>query len=515
MVRVRSAGWWSAGRRLPAAAKATLFLPLAALGSSACAHVSAPPGGPPDSIPPALIAVVPDSYSVVPGFEDRVVFQFDEAISERNLQGAVVLYPFERRPMIDKGKAELRVRSRNGWTADRIYHLRVEPVVQDLFGNRIEAPIQYVFSTGAELTSNLVQGQVFDRITGDVLRQGRVDLVRMPDTLRYGTIADSIGNFGIRVLPTGDFFAIGYEDSNNNGRADDFDRADSARVSLGAADTITLEFQVFRHDTLGPRLATATPTDSIVVELEFDSYIDPDFELAASMVSLLALPDSSAIPVDTVLHAWQYTSWRDSVAAVQRAIRDSLAAERAAAADTAGAPPDTGARIPPDTAGAPEDTGALRAPDAANASGDAEARTPPETARPTLLDTADQRPQRVDPRPGPPAPPLPQQRGAPAQSQEEPEEPRPLPDRRIYVVAASPIPPGEVLVIVRGLRNLTGLVGDSEVTYEQPAPPEAAEEPPSEEEPSSEEGPPPEPAFPTARSTASARRRHVGMRLFP
>ncbi|MGD2217045.1 MAG: hypothetical protein PVJ64_09820, partial [Gemmatimonadales bacterium] len=58
-----------------------------------------------------------------------------------------------------------------------------------------------------------------------------------------------------------------------------------------------------------------------------------------------------------------------------------------------------------------------------------------------------------------------------------------LPDQRLYVIAAAPIPPGSYLVRVYGLLNLSGLEADSEITFEQPEPepppePLEAEEPP-------------------------------------
>ncbi|MBA3522095.1 MAG: hypothetical protein H0T90_06310, partial [Gemmatimonadales bacterium] len=47
-----------------------------------CARMEPPPGGPPDTAPPRLIATLPDSLAVVPGFDDDVEFRFDEVISE-------------------------------------------------------------------------------------------------------------------------------------------------------------------------------------------------------------------------------------------------------------------------------------------------------------------------------------------------------------------------------------------------------------------------------------------------
>lgn len=371
-----------------------------------CAHAQAPMGGPADSTPPLLIAIVPDSYAVVPGFEDRVRFQFDESISERSVQGTVTLYPLDPRPQVGKGKRELRVRPRDGWVADRIYHMRLEPNVQDLFNNRITSPIHYVFSTGVPIPDNRVRGTVIDRINGRPLRAGRVDMVRMPDTLRYGTIADSAGTFGLSALPEGEYLAIGYEDVNNNRRGDDFDRSDTARVTLMAADTLTLDFRVFRHDTVGPQLTEARPIDSVTVELQFDGYLDPDARLSTANVELFALADSTPVALDTVLHGWAYNAWRDS-----------LLRARAAARDTLGAPPDTLAPAP-------------------------------DTLAPAAV-------------PEPPEAPPPQEEAVPEARPEGP-----LPQRNLYIVTRERIPPGTHAVRVRAVLNLSGREGGGEASFE-------------------------------------------------
>ena len=482
-------------------------LALGLSGPSGCAHVAAPPGGPPDSIPPMLISILPENLSVMPGFEDEVRFEFDETISEQGIQQSVTVYPFELRPRVKKGKRELKVKPREGWVADRIYHIRVEPVVQDLFNNRIEEPIPYILSTGLPMPVNQMQGTVFDRITARPLTTGRIDFVLMPDTLRYGATVDSAGDFNFGILPTGDYLAIGYEDLNNNRRADDFDRSDTLRLSLGASDTLRLDFQVFRHDTVGPVLISAEAVDSQIVELGFDGYLDPDSVLDVRNAELLALPDSQPVALDTVLHAWAFTIWRDSVqaAALARAdslaaVADSLAAAAAAdslaaladslevAADTLAIEPDTldidtvGVALPDDTleAGPPLEIRRVEPEDAVQPPAEPEAEEPAAEQQEAEEPAAEQQ-----------------------EEPEEPEEPVALPDRRLFLIAAQPIPAGSVLVRMRGVVNLTGLVGGGEFTYEQPAPPE-----PEPEEPAEEEGPPgePPPAQRGARPSLESRR---------
>jgi hypothetical protein len=420
------------------AAAVGLFVMSTLTGLESCAHVAAPPGGPADTIPPQLIAVQPDSFAVVPGFDDDVKFEFDESLSERGIEGSTTLYPFEPRPRVKKGGRELRVRPREGWVDDRIYHIRVGPVIADLFQNTIEKPIEYVISTGPPIPPNRLEGTVYDRITAKPLPGGRVDMVRLPDTLRYGGVADSVGTYELGMLPVGEYLAIGYEDVNGNREADDFDRSDTVNVSLADADTLTVDFQVFHHDTVGPNLVDVEAIDTLIVELTFDGYLDPETPLSTANFQIFALDDSTPIPLDTVLHAWQYTAWRDSIQAARRA----AAAAAAAAADTLGVEPDT-------LVGAPDT---------------AEAGAPPQIEEPA--DT------------------VPREEGQ-GEGEDEGEEPTVLPDQRVYVVAARRIPPGAHVVRFSAVLNLDQLAGEGEAEFEPVEPPPEA--------PSEEEQPPPDP----------------------
>src|SRR2546425_12630639 len=57
-------------------------LALAALALAACAKLGDPPGGPPDTTPPTVVAVRPESGAVVPDFHGDAVVQFDEVSAE-------------------------------------------------------------------------------------------------------------------------------------------------------------------------------------------------------------------------------------------------------------------------------------------------------------------------------------------------------------------------------------------------------------------------------------------------
>src|SRR2546427_7443308 len=69
--------------------------------SGGCASVGTPPGGPPDSAPPRILHVRPESGAVVPKYGGDVVIQFDETVDE--MPGAGTAGGLERRGVLAAG----------------------------------------------------------------------------------------------------------------------------------------------------------------------------------------------------------------------------------------------------------------------------------------------------------------------------------------------------------------------------------------------------------------------------
>src|SRR2546428_1463977 len=55
---------------------------LVAAALAACANQGEPPGGPPHTVPPQVVRVVPESGAVLPDLKGDAVIQFDEVIDE-------------------------------------------------------------------------------------------------------------------------------------------------------------------------------------------------------------------------------------------------------------------------------------------------------------------------------------------------------------------------------------------------------------------------------------------------
>lgn len=408
---------------------------IAALAVLACANVGDPPGGPPDVAPPVLVAVRPESGSVVPALKGSVAIQFDEVIAESpggavggggsgaaatGLSRYIVLSPVAGPVDVGWHRSRIDVKPKEGWKPNRVYRLELRPGIADLRRNLTTDSRLVLFSTGPALPGARLAGTALQWVEQRALANGVIEAVPLPDSVGYVTLTDSAGKFRLDGIPAGGYVLFGWTDPNSNRRRDRREAYDSILVRLDTAATVTL--WAFVHDTAGARLRQAEPRDSLSVLLTFAQALDPAAPLALSQITMVALPDSTPIRLAALWTTAEY----DSVAARSRAAADS--ARRAA--DTARAAADTMPRRP----GAQP----LKPPPGAQAG-----RTTLDTAAAAAL------------------------RSLLAE--------RPVPsDRRVLRVAAPLAPGGRYLIRVRGARNLSGAAGDGQAVLAVPETPKPA-----------------------------------------
>ncbi len=328
-----------------------LLAALAAAG--ACANVGDPPGGPPDTAPPAIVRVTPDSGAVVAGWGggDDAVIQFDEVVDEMptTLPQLVLLSPVAGDVQVRWSRTRIRVKPKEGWKPDRVYRLELLPGIQDLRRNKLDTGRVVLFSTGPEIGHASLTGAALQWMEQRDLPRALIEAVPLPlpDTAGYRTLADSAGRFALASLRPGRYVVFATADQNNNRRRDPREAYDSAFVTLDSTAAAVLF--TFVHDSVGPKPRPPTFIDSLTVRLEFTQALDPAQPLDTTRITVRRLPDSTAVALPAVLTQRQY----DSVAA----------AERAAAKPDAGReapPPDTTARRDTTKAVARQDTTELR-----------------------------------------------------------------------------------------------------------------------------------------------------------
>jgi hypothetical protein len=187
---------------------------LSTLGTSGCANIIPPSGGPTDSLPPVLVsASIPDSTLNFRG--DRITFTFDEFVDLREVQNNLMFTPiFETNPRVEVRLKTVTVRFTDSLESNTTYNLNFGDAIVDYNeGNPLQG-FNYTFSTGPSLDSLTLSGKVVLAETGGIdttltvlLHRNLSDSAVRKQAPRYVTKLDRAGNFSFKNLPA-DTFAV-------------------------------------------------------------------------------------------------------------------------------------------------------------------------------------------------------------------------------------------------------------------------------------------------------------------
>lgn len=254
--------------RLPAGALAAVIM----LG---CAREMPPPGTRPDEVPPSILRIRPAPDTIVADFDGLVELRFDEPVRIPNdIARQMFVTPMEVYET-ETGFSDLRLRPEDGWRDGVMYCYSIPADgISDLLRNRMEGSAEFCFTTGAEIRQARVEGSIIDGLTGEPQPEARVIFWSGPDSIPYGALADSVGEFVAKGLPPGEYEAFGFVDRNRNLIPDrELENHDSLRVT-GRPDSLReLHFVVLPPDTTPPLLARAVVAGGDIVQLEFDDYL--------------------------------------------------------------------------------------------------------------------------------------------------------------------------------------------------------------------------------------------------
>ena len=136
------------------------LLALVTVLAGGCARKGPPSGGPPDLVPPTLLAADPDSGSARVPLDARLSVTFSEGMEPRSAGDAVALAP----------RVDIRQRRWHGRTltlvlddtlrASQTYTLFVSSAARDRHGNRMIAGRTIVFSTADTFPPGLIEGRI-------------------------------------------------------------------------------------------------------------------------------------------------------------------------------------------------------------------------------------------------------------------------------------------------------------------------------------------------------------------
>ncbi len=291
--------------------------------------MGAPPGGPDDKVAPRLIGTVPESVGVYPDWNHDVEFRFDEVVNEGNspsqgfgtgdLEKLFLVSPSREIPYIHWKRDRITVRPREGWKPNRVYRIEMLPGVTDLRRNRMDSTTVLTFSTGGDLPTDTINGMALDWVAGRPAVNALVEFV-LPDSLIYRTLTDSAGRFQIGPLPRGDYRVFAAVDQNKNLRRERREAYDSTALPAGGRTASPL--WLIPRDTVGPRIQTLTPNDSLSATVTFSQQLDPWQPPESLAVRFLLQADSSPVRFRSLLPK----SVDDSLQKRAREVADSVRA---------------------------------------------------------------------------------------------------------------------------------------------------------------------------------------------
>ena len=244
-----------------------------------------------------------------------VMFDFDAVTSDRSSGGGAgeldnlfLLSPQDGRPRVIWRRDRIEVRPRRAFRPNTSYSVTLLPGLSDLRGNTMRIGRTVVFSTGPTIAPYFVHGRVFDWATERSAPRSYVEVVRLPDSLRYVGSADSTGQFAVGPLDAGTYAVRAIIDANNNRGLDPGEMWDSLTIAVRGTSPF-VELLAAARDTIAPRLLTVSVIDSLTLMANFDRALDPGVPLTPQSFRVEAA-DSTRLRITRVMPRAEYEAGR-------------------------------------------------------------------------------------------------------------------------------------------------------------------------------------------------------------
>ncbi|MDR0294717.1 MAG: Ig-like domain-containing protein [Prevotellaceae bacterium] len=189
-----------------------------------CANVAqGPSGGPKDTIPPVLLATMPEFYAVNQS-PSKVILRFNEYVQVKDAaRNVVVSPPSLQRPEIRLRGKTVQVVFDDTLKTNATYTIDFGASISDLNEGNLFPPFCFVFSTGATIDSMMLTGKVLDAYTKEPVPVATVALYEdKSDTAIYKTLpvaitrTDNWGYFTLQNIKPIPYKMVAFVDKNNN-----------------------------------------------------------------------------------------------------------------------------------------------------------------------------------------------------------------------------------------------------------------------------------------------------------
>jgi hypothetical protein len=184
-----------------------------ALSLLSCAVILPPSGGPEDRIPPRVEECTVPSGTLRVGRQFNVTITFSEYVERGDVGRALTVSPTT--PYRLEWSGRMLTVSFDSLRPQTTYRMSIATGVRDLRGNRATEPFTLVFSTGDQLDSCQLTGQIISSSTAPLYAM----LLAADSTypmLEYRIPASSDGHFLVSALPCIPFIVAAFADANGS-----------------------------------------------------------------------------------------------------------------------------------------------------------------------------------------------------------------------------------------------------------------------------------------------------------
>jgi hypothetical protein len=251
-----------------------------------CAGQVAPSGGPPDTIPPLIIATSPDS-NATHATPDRIELEFSEYVERRSVEDAIFISPDLGKPEFDWSGTSVTIHFPERLRTNTTYVLTVGTDVVDIrAGNRMAHAFTLAFSTGDSIDRGSIGGRVFDEKPEGLMIFGYNLTGLQADTLdpthtkpHYIVQTGKDGTFTLRNIARGTYRVVAVRDEYRNLLYDrEIDQFGVTTFDPVITDDMPevkgLAIRMAKEDTTRPFLASVAALDQRHLLVRFSEPVD-------------------------------------------------------------------------------------------------------------------------------------------------------------------------------------------------------------------------------------------------
>ncbi len=249
-----------------------------------CANQIPPSGGPPDTVPPKIIEIIPNDQTI--NYKETTIeITFSEYVNKRSVQESIFISPnIDGMIEYDWSGKTLEIELPDSLRENTTYTITIGTDVQDINNsNNMAQSFTFAFSTGNKIDRGTISGSVFDKkpsgvmiyaykIVSDTLNPTK----QKPD---YITQAGINGEFNLSGLSDGLYRVFAVRDEFKDFIYDptqDMFGAPYAEINLGVGDSLFtgMNYRLQIEDTSKPRVFGLTMTDARHILVEFSEPVD-------------------------------------------------------------------------------------------------------------------------------------------------------------------------------------------------------------------------------------------------